>query len=781
MYRSLRHSRSISYSSLHVPVRMNTFFSSLFALLFSAICVSAQWREVPLPSPYNEGYYLDVFFLPDNPSLGWVCSMQGHVIRTVDAGRTWRGTMIPGANLEYIQFLNQRIGYASGPSGVYRSVDGGATWSDITPPFVVPEKGWGSFWISEREGIYFVGGCATGLQFFYRTTDSGQSWSVSSTNEPNSGLSDGIISENGTGYAVSSGVLWGTNDFGVNWFRINSTGSKRWTEEIAVFGNSILLPTSGTDCNGQTRGVGSLRFSTDGGRTWREFQTRANMFGTFLNSPSRGWGVGDERAVFETTNFGQSWTRRNCGIRGNIDDIWFINDTLGWAVGEGIYVSRLGASESRITISPNVDTAFICAGDSLLLETVGPFAPYTWNDGVVAPSRIVTRPGKYSVQAYDSLTCENVSDTITIRLRSNFEPKIVASKKAICQGDSMTLSVDGPVVSWLWSSGDSTSSVRIGSAGRVTCTTIDTAGCRRQASFDVIVNALPQPVIIPNRKTTICRDEQIVLAADRRYSSYRWNTGETTSTITTSSAGDYVVEVIDSNGCVGRSEPIIVTVLNIRNQAQFIFSTSDPEYTIEDHDVGSLRCRQIRVFNRSDSSDLIMATAQFQGNVFFSVPQGQFPLVIPPSGFGDLTICASAYEVGPISDTLLYVDTCSVIRVPVRSTGLPIEISGLSRCDLPVESSIIRAGTSWRLRAPFPTPADDRIMLVVKKAGTDTRVVTVSVVDVTGIQHLGPFGVEVGSEAEHLICLSTLSVGPYMVTLSVNGQPLASYPIVVSR
>jgi hypothetical protein len=760
---------------------MKTAQSTL--LFFFALTVSsiAQWREVSLPAPYNEGYYLDVFFLPANPSLGWVCSMQGHVIRTIDGGRSWRGTMIAGANLEYVQFLNPRVGYASGPTGVYRSTDGGVSWRDITPQLVVAEKAWGSYWINEQEGVFFVGGCATGLQYFYRTTDAGQSWSFTTTNEPGSGLSDGLIFPDGSGLAVSSGVLWGTNDSGRNWFRINSTGSKRWTEEIAVVGNSILLPTSGTDCDGQTRGVGSLRFSRDRGRTWREFQTRANMFGTFLVSESRGWGVGDERSVFETTDFGQTWTRRNCGIRGNIDDVWFINDTLGWAVGEGIYVSRLGATESRITIDPNVDTALICRGDSLLLSAVGPFAPYSWNDGIIAPARIVTEPGRYIVQAYDSLTCETVSDTITVALRSTFRPVITSSSRSICQGDSMTLSLIGPIDSWLWSTGDTTSSVRVAGPGRVSCIVIDQSGCRQEASFDVIVNPLPRPLIIPNRRTTICRDEVITLSVDAPYASYRWSNGETNRSFTTGAAGDYIVEVVDENGCVGRSDTITVTVLNIRNQAEFQFSAARPSYAIADHDVGGLRCLRVGVLNRSDSTDLVMRTARFKGNVFFSVPQAQFPIVIPASGFGELTICASAYEVGPILDTLLFDDTCSTIGIPVSTNGLSIPLTGISRCDLPVESTIVQAGTTWRLRAPFPTPADDHLVLQLSHGGVSSRMVTATVHDVTGIVVIGPKVLRVDAKMDDQLDVSQLRAGPYVVSLTVDGEPLASYPVIISR
>jgi hypothetical protein len=505
------------------------------------------------------------------------------------------------------------------------------------------------------------------------------------------------------------------------------------------------------------------------------------MFGAFLLSESHGWGVGDERSVFETTDFGQTWTRRNCGIRGNIDDVWFINDTLGWAVGEGIYVSRLGATESRITIEPNVDTALICRGDSLLLSAVGPFAPYSWNDGVVAPARIVTEPGRYIVRAYDSLTCETVSDTITVALRSTFRPLITSSSNAICEGDTMTLLLVGPIDSWSWSTGDTSSSIRVATPGRVSCTVIDQAGCRQEASFEVIVNPLPRPLIIPNRRTTICRDEVITLSVDAPYASYRWSNGESNRSFTTSTAGDYLVEVIDQNGCVGRSETITVTVLNIRNQAEFQFASARPSYAIADHDVGGVRCLRVGVLNRSDSTDLVMIAARFKGNVFFSVPQAQFPIVIQPSGVGELTICASAYDVGPMLDTLLFDDTCSTIGIPVSSNGLSIPLSGISRCDLPVESSIVRAGTTWRLRDPYPVPADDRLVLQLSHDGSFSRLVTAIIHDVTGTVVIGPKIVRVDAKMEDQLDVSQLKVGPYVITLTVDGEPLSSYPVIISR
>lgn len=754
---------------------------SLSVFACSLAIAYGQWREAALPSPFSQGYYLDVFFLPSNPNMGWACSIEGYVVRTTDAGNTWRGAQIRGGNLEYVQFLNSSIGYASGPSGVYRSTDGGSSWRDITPNLVAEEKMWGSYWMSETEGLFFVGGCMTGRQYFYRTVDAGQTWTVTVTSEANSGLSDGIVFRDGNGYAVSSGVLWGTNDAGRNWFKINNTGARTWNEEITVFGRSILIPSSGTDCDGQTRGVGALRFSRDAGRSWTEFQTRSNMFGAFLVNDSTGWGVGDERAVFQTTNYGRTWVRRNCGIRGNIDDVWFINDTLGWAVGDGIYRSSFGSGMSKITIYPDVRTTTICAGDSLFVEAKGPFAPYEWNDGVIAPSRIISRPGTYSVKAYDSLTCQFVQDTITVSLRSTFQPQISASSKMICQGDTMTLTVPGPVVSWLWSTGDTASTIRTGSAGSVTCTTVDTAGCRREVSFIVVVNQLPRPVITPNRGTTICVDEQIVLSANRGFSSYRWNTGETTSSITTSIAGEYVVEVVDANGCVGRSLPLTVSIRNVRNQAKFLFTSTKPEYVIADHDVGLLRCMNISIVNLSDTAALVMRGARFKGNVYFSVPQGQFPITIPPSGLGELVICASAVDVGQIQDSLLFDDACSTVGIPVFTTGLPIAHQGVSRCDLPVETSIIRAGSSWRLRAPYPNPSDNVTAVFVARTGSGSKNVSVRITDMTARPVVGPAIVNVDQESTCELDVAGLPAGPYMVIMTVDGEHLSSYPLIIRR
>lgn len=58
---------------------------------------------------------------------------RGHVLRSVDAGKTWTQASVPvSSDLTAVQFVDANTGYATGHDGVVlKSVDGGARWSRI--------------------------------------------------------------------------------------------------------------------------------------------------------------------------------------------------------------------------------------------------------------------------------------------------------------------------------------------------------------------------------------------------------------------------------------------------------------------------------------------------------------------------------------------------------------------------------------------------------------------------------------------------------------------------
>lgn len=688
-------------------------------MMAAASSTTAQWRRVNVPGPANAGYYLDVFFLPSEPRFGWACSIEGFIVRTSDGGLTWQSTQLPGVFLESIQFLDPLRGYTSGPGGIFRSDDGGASWRNITPVNIADLNPWGCYFLTRDLGVWFVGGCANGVQRYFRTTDGGNSWTLTFTTEPNSGLSDGILYEDGTGYAVSSGVLWRTDDFGLNWTLYSRTGAKYWTEEITHVNGTFLLPTSGLDCSGSTEGVGSMRWSSDEGQTWSEFQTGQQMYGAFLIDEQRGWGVGDNGMAIYTEDRGKTWSIRGCGLNGaSIDDVWFIDENNGWCVGQGIFRSDFLRPAKFVTITPPERIVNICPGDQLLLETNDSLRDYQWNDEIRARSRFVTQPGDYVITAVDPLTCVLSRDTITVRFYPDNTPVVTSSRPIVCFGETATLSVSGPYRSIRWSTGDTTASIEVGKTMSVTVTTIDTNGCERTSSpFLVTVKDAILPTIATSRSPRFCIGDSVILSAPAGFREYSWSSGETTRSIVVKTSGTFRVTVTDGDGCAGESEEMIVDVIDTKNKIAVEFTSTDGTLDIQAHEVGSQQCRDLLIRNLSDSEYLVVNRPILIGNVTFSIPVGQLPRIIEPSGFAQLTICAAVTDTGMSLDTLILPDTCSPTVVPVRSAGLQRNFSGTSRCTVPIDAVVVRAGASWLLSAPYPIPTDDVITMQIERQG----------------------------------------------------------------
>lgn len=342
---------------------MKKIILNIAMMLFLTLTSNSQvWEKLTnIPAPYNSNYWLDVMFLKSNPNYGWICGFNGRVLRSTDGGNTWTGTTISVADhLESINFTSTSVGYVSGPSGVYKSTDGGASFTSITP--VGAFQLWGNYFVDDNYGIVVGGGCGDNTQRFWRTTDGGTTWTVFTGNEPNSGMTHVLLySTTGIGYASSSGKIWKTTDGGITWSIFSTTGINLWQESIDNIGGSFIVPYSGTTCSGGGT-AGGMRFSTDAGASWNLWNTGQPMFGTKLLTDQKAWAVGYRGSVYYTTNGGLTWINRNCGIENedDLDDCFFFDENNGFAVGENIY--RLGLN--KILYSKNeLKFSFACIPD----------------------------------------------------------------------------------------------------------------------------------------------------------------------------------------------------------------------------------------------------------------------------------------------------------------------------------------------------------------------------------------------------------------------------------
>ncbi len=130
----------------------------------------------------------------------------------------------------------------------------------------------------------------------------------------------------------------------------------------------------------------------------------------------------------------------------------------------------------------------------------------------------------------------------------------------LCQGGSVTL-MASLAEAYLWSNGATTQSITVSTSGNYSVTVFNSAGCSAASAVTtIIVNPVPPvPDVTSDGHTTFCEGDSVTLTASLA-SSYQWNNGATTRSITVTSSGDYRVTVANAAGCTAVSEAITVDV-----------------------------------------------------------------------------------------------------------------------------------------------------------------------------------------------------------------------------
>jgi photosystem II stability/assembly factor-like uncharacterized protein len=631
------------------------------------------------------------------------------VLRTTNGGNSWFGSTIRDVNqLESIHFANEKVGYTSGEGKIYKSIDGGATWRDITPYSATSL--WGCFFLTPDIGMVIGGGCVDNQQF-YRTTNGGISWSLFTTAIPETGLTDLILySENGLGYASSSGFIWRTMDGGRTWNIFSTSGSKDWQEEITHIGNSFLVPYAAGCSEG---GPGGMRFSVDLGKSWRETYVGEAMFGAFLHDSLRGWACGWHGSVYYTSDGGKTWKLRNCGIdsRASLDDLWFINDTLGFVVGDGIYKStKYDLLPPELLI--NGPTQF-CEGDSIIISTPGQYENYRWSNGSTSPYIVVKKSGEYFLTVYNR--CDtNTSKKIIVNVNPKPDLKIITNKPTkICEGDSVILSVNKAFVNYLWSNGSTQSSIVVRKSGKYSVEVVDTNGCSAKADTLVQVVPNPNPIVSILGRDKFCLGDSVFLATDTSYNIIDWyrnpgpklvESGKTK--IIVRDSGEYFVRVKNEWGCEGISNIVKISVILDSNRLTIENVNPENKLFFDSTKFLQLNCRTIRIKNISEHPYNISDILVFN-NIAFSIPQHQFPIQLEPYQTRELTICYYPTELGKQWDTLLLGDNCSPHYVFLDGIGISNVYDGSSRCNVPIELQTEKLAGKYFMKvdAPFPNPS----------------------------------------------------------------------------
>ncbi|MCU0426152.1 MAG: IgGFc-binding protein [Candidatus Kapabacteria bacterium] len=148
-------------------------------------------------------------------------------------------------------------------------------------------------------------------------------------------------------------------------------------------------------------------------------------------------------------------------------------------------------------------------------------------------------------------------------------------------------------------------------------------------------------------------------------------------------------------------------------------------------------------------------------NLWFSISESQFPLVIPPGETANLRVCFAPLEQLSYTDSLVFEGFCVQEIIALSGRGTPVVRIGTSRCNVDVRLSTARAPLQYYMEQNFPNPTTP--------LGTAIRVgIPTSSNAVLKVYSL------VGTEVA-VLDLGTLPAGEHELQMNVAGLETGTY------
>ena len=184
----------------------------------------------------------------------------------------------------------------------------------------------------------------------------------------------------------------------------------------------------------------------------------------------------------------------------------------------------------------------MCVGSATYLTAEGGVS-YVWSNGFQGSNINVSEAGTYSVIATGTNGCTSSASMAVVQYSA---PEVtISGNTTVCEGSNETLTASGGV-SYVWSTGETSSAISVNAFGIYSVTATGNGGCTSTANVTVFVASAPNPVI--NGNLHICDGEPTTLTANGG-ETYMWSNGSTANSIDVSNGGTYSVIATNENGC----------------------------------------------------------------------------------------------------------------------------------------------------------------------------------------------------------------------------------------
>ena len=316
-------------------------FIRFICMLIIFYIIDAQ-AQLPGWTQISSGTSVDLYSIhARKDSIAYASGSGGTILKSTDGGLTW-STLNTNVNAQLFDvFVFDEFNViAVGDGGtIIKTTDGGFSWNSVASG--LPED---LFSVS-FSGSYGI--CAGELLTIIYSSDSGESWQISQTGQPNAFYCSWMLNRD-IGfvagellYATFNKPLFGkTNDSGKSWeftdFLLNGN-------EGTAHGINFTNEQTGYICSAVWNGQGAISKTTNGGTNWN-----TTLFDHFLwsidfpasDSNQTGYSVGDLGIILKTTNGGSTWQPQQSGTSLRLNKVYFVDQDFGFVVGENGLILR---------------------------------------------------------------------------------------------------------------------------------------------------------------------------------------------------------------------------------------------------------------------------------------------------------------------------------------------------------------------------------------------------------------------------------------------------------
>ena len=239
---------------------------------------------------------------------------------------------------------------------------------------------------------------------------------------------------------------------------------------------------------------------------------------------------------------------------------------LGLINGGSTSGCRYGYFSAFNKYSPRIQCQNLCINDSAQFQfsDASLLNSIRWNfdDGASGqntsvcyrPKHAFSKLGTYKVSAIYAYECG--SDTVYQLITINPLPTVYLGADTATCFKPVNLNAGNNYSSYLWSNGQTTSSIVADSTGLYAVIVTNNFGCAASDTVNVLVKPLPSVNL--GGDLSVCSDQNIVLDAASGQVSYLWSDGASTQTISPTQTGRYSVTVTNSNQCTNSDAIYVV-------------------------------------------------------------------------------------------------------------------------------------------------------------------------------------------------------------------------------